>query len=402
MNKILIGLLAVIIIGGMLLRFFNIEAVFPYGWDQVRDAYQVKDILNGNIALEGPRTGVGHFHLGPLWFYLLVPFYYFTHLDPIASQYLNILICLTTFGIIFYVTKKLFTIPLALLILYMYATNAYLVGINRIPWNVSLMPCLAFLTFYLFFKTFQKKTFTYAALLMTCCGISFHAHFSAIVFPMMIGLLWLMDRNKKLLITLIKAVPFYVVWFIPTILSSFLTNYSDYHLINNFLHDYIVGFHLQFLLHQLPQTFILFRLVLLAPFILALFLVTILLLGYFSADKKEKLYCKIIFSMLISFVIIFGIYGGQVSEYYFLFTLPAIYYTFLMLLTWALRFRVVTYILLALYLSFYTYQNVSSYRMPLYGLDDQRKSVENQMKSKEKFIIKDDEIESYLYLLYKK
>ena len=77
-----------IVLIGMYLRFYKIEYIQSFGWDQGRDAWLVRDIINGKIVLNGPRTGIGHFHLGPLWYYLLVPFYLLTNLDPVGAIYL--------------------------------------------------------------------------------------------------------------------------------------------------------------------------------------------------------------------------------------------------------------------------------------------------------------------------
>ncbi|MCR4260991.1 MAG: hypothetical protein NUV69_00810 [Candidatus Curtissbacteria bacterium] len=66
----LILLIAIIAIG-IYLRFYNYENEFRFGWDQSRDAWIVRDILEGQPVLKGPRVGVGDFYLGPAYFYLL-------------------------------------------------------------------------------------------------------------------------------------------------------------------------------------------------------------------------------------------------------------------------------------------------------------------------------------------
>lgn len=75
-----------IIIVGLYLRFYNFQYTISFGWDQARDAMVVRDILSGHLTLLGPRTGEGHIHLGPAYYYLLAPFYFITNLDPIASD----------------------------------------------------------------------------------------------------------------------------------------------------------------------------------------------------------------------------------------------------------------------------------------------------------------------------
>ena len=406
MRKIDILLFLFLITVGSFIRFYNVDHVLPYGWDQTRDAFQVKSILAGNFTLEGPRTGVGHFHLGPLWFYLLVPFFYFTNLDPIASQHLNILICTITFGVLFYVTKKLFSPRLALLILGMYAFNNYMINLNIVPWNVSLMPLLSILIFYFTYKTFQEKKFMWSIALFTSCGIAFHAHFSAIVFPLMLSILWLLNKDKReIFLLLIKSLPFYLVWFIPIIFAYITTNYSDYHRMQDFLKNYFVGFHLKFLLHRLPDFFVQFRLLLTLPIFVGYLILAGNFLLYFKTSKTHKLYLKIFFSWMLSFILIFGAYGGQISEYYFLFTLPVVYYSFLVLLQrlFSIQNKMIPSLLLLCFISYYMYQNIQTYtdHKEKKGLAEQRESVRERIKKGKKIPYKDGTIEHYFYLLYK-
>lgn len=107
-HRYFFGFLVVLLIG-MYLRFYRIYDVQSFGWDQAKDAWKTRDILMRQIVLDGPRTGVGHFNLGPLWYYLLSPFYYFAKLDLRGANYLNILVNIFNFCAIFWVTKKIFT-----------------------------------------------------------------------------------------------------------------------------------------------------------------------------------------------------------------------------------------------------------------------------------------------------
>lgn len=136
-----------ILIIGLYLRFYHIEEVLSFGWDQGRDAWAVRDIIRGEYTLIGPRTGIGHFHLGPVYYYLLAPFFFVTNLDPMASNYFNILANIINFIILFVITKKIFNNNATLFVTLIYATSQYLMG-SRVPWNVTLMPGIATLIFF--------------------------------------------------------------------------------------------------------------------------------------------------------------------------------------------------------------------------------------------------------------
>src|SRR5882672_8531794 len=128
---------------GLYLRFYNIQYITHFGWDQGRDAWTILQILHGQLTLIGPRTGVGHMHIGPVYYYLLAPFFYFSHLDPMASNYFNIICVIINFIILFIVTKKLYNNYAALFVSIVYAVNNKIIGIDQVPWNVTLMPGIA-------------------------------------------------------------------------------------------------------------------------------------------------------------------------------------------------------------------------------------------------------------------
>ena len=94
-------LLIILIIVSMWLRFYKYENIQGFGWDQGRDAWKVRDVLQGKWPSQGPRTGIGDFYLGAAHYYLLAPFYLLTHGDPVASLYHNALIHLFTMIIIY-------------------------------------------------------------------------------------------------------------------------------------------------------------------------------------------------------------------------------------------------------------------------------------------------------------
>lgn len=115
-------ILCVIVAVAMYLRFYRIYDTQPFGWDQARDAWKTRDILTGQVVLNGPRTGIGHFHLGSLWYYFLAPFYYFSKLNPISANYLNFIINLFNILALSWVTKKIYSERTAILVTILYST----------------------------------------------------------------------------------------------------------------------------------------------------------------------------------------------------------------------------------------------------------------------------------------
>ncbi len=244
----------IILIIGLYLRFNHIGEVIAFNWDQGRDAWEIRNIIQGKLTLIGPKTGIGEFHLGPIYYYLLVPFYYAANLDPMASNYFNILANIVNFIIIFAVTKKIFNNYAALFVTLLYATSTYLTVINRIPWNVTLMPGVAALIFFSIINVYREKyRWVFAAWILS--GFYFNLHFTAIFLPLIVGTSFIFVKKKKLVIKYsLLSLPLYFIWFIPNILYELQNSNTDYYRMRDFLQNYYIGFHLRFMLHRLPDS----------------------------------------------------------------------------------------------------------------------------------------------------
>src|SRR3989304_8414777 len=69
------------------LRFFELEDRLQFTWDQIQNAWVMKDILDDEKwpLLGMPAKLNAGFSIGPAYYYLLLPFYKIFDLDPIAS-----------------------------------------------------------------------------------------------------------------------------------------------------------------------------------------------------------------------------------------------------------------------------------------------------------------------------
>ena len=58
---------------GLAARLINYPNRLYFTWDQGRDAFQLQQILQGDLTLIGPTSGLAGFFLGPLWYYAGIP-----------------------------------------------------------------------------------------------------------------------------------------------------------------------------------------------------------------------------------------------------------------------------------------------------------------------------------------
>ena len=82
-------LLLVILTVGFIIRIVNGKEFFVYDHDQDLAGWVVKDVLvNHHIRLIGQLTSTPGVFIGPLFYYLLIPFYLAFKMDPIGGIYL--------------------------------------------------------------------------------------------------------------------------------------------------------------------------------------------------------------------------------------------------------------------------------------------------------------------------
>lgn len=407
-HKFILAFLLIVLIG-MYLRFYRIESIQEFGWDQGRDAWKVRDIIKGQIVLNGPRTGIGHMHLGSLWYYLLVPFYLITKLDPAGAIYLNIIVNLFNFVAIFYVTKKIYGGKGALFTSFIYTTNKYLIEINRTAWNVTPIPGVAALIFYSIYKIVYENKYKWIFLLSFLTGLFFHLHFSVVFLPLIIllSLIFVKDKKKVFIYGLV-SLPLLIIWFIPSVFYDIQSKNTNTNLFNSFLKDYFINkFHFRFFLIRLHDAFIQFQTILSLPkdikvakFIIPIIYWAVLL---FEKNKKQKILGYLISLWFIVPAIGYSFYGGTTSEYYMLMNSLLVIYIVYYLQTKLikLKFKQTIYLLI-IFWSIFTYSQTKNLwiKNQNNGLIKQKEEVRKRIQENNKIMFNEGDVKAYLWQIW--
>lgn len=407
-SKKVIFLLIFLIAASLFFRFYNIGRVIPLTWDQVRDAWVMKDLLvDGKFPLLGPRTGIGHFHLGPAYYYLLAPLYFLTNLDPIAAGWFAVLATLLTMISLFWVGRAVFGIGVALLAVFICAFSGYLISMDRVPWNVSLVMMASVWIFYSLFKINegQNRWFIPLGLL---AGFFFHLHFTAVFIPPIIILSLLLVKNKKRIIPwALTAILLFLVFFIPSVVQDLRSSLGDYLKLKEFIGDYYHGFHFRFMLYRLPEVFLVFQSVLfleilrVIKYILPLIFLAKFIL--FPENKTDRFVGTVFFFFFLVTLVGFTVYSGPLSDYYFLLTMPfAIYMiAYLMVFIFRLKIKIINITLVTACL-FWAYKNVqpSFNNYSQASIDYQKQEVLKQIKLGKIIDFQEGNPASYLYYFY--
>ena len=398
-------LFILLVLVGLFIRFYRIDEAVRFGWDQARDAWAVRNIVLGKGTLIGPRAG-GQFDLGPAYFYFLIPFFLLTRLDPSALNYFNFLANIINFVIIFLATRKIFSSKGALFVTFIYAINSYLVRINQTPWNVTLVPGVAVLVFFSLYKIYEKE-FRWFFVLAATSGFFFHLHFTAVFIPLIIiaSLIFVKEKWQALKYAL-ASLPLFLLWLIPNAVYE-IQKHANAYQVPEFLKYYYIGFHWRFFLFRLGDGIIQFATIVNFPdniFVKLLIPVAFLFVIFFWEKQwKWRLFAYLISLWFVIPLIGFTLYGGPISEYYFLASAPMVLYVlaYLHMKLTRLKFLPV-YILIFAYWTVYTYQNTKNFwtRPMDKGLAAQKQDVRALIKRGEKKEFGEGVIESYLYTIW--
>ncbi|HVT01002.1 MAG TPA: glycosyltransferase family 39 protein [Patescibacteria group bacterium] len=321
-DKVLVAVIILFVIE-LFLRCYQIDIKNPFGYDQVDNAWAAKNIIvNHRYPLVGmvAKTNSG-IYIGPAYYYLISVLYFVFNLNPVASAVMAILTSIFTFWSIYFVFKKIFNQGIALigLIINTFALPAII--FDRIQWPVDFIPGLSLLIFYFLYRVIQgkPKNIIYLALSI---GFFFNIHFTAIFAPIVVILsLPLFPRTKETLKYILIGIPLFFVWIVPNIIYTITSKTSSSNA--SYIDTYYHGFHLRRMMQIIGDAFIQFDpyvffdwIKKIKPFFPILFLI-VYLKRETGRDKFKFLYLVFLWFMVPW--IIFTVYSGEMSDYYFAF-----------------------------------------------------------------------------------
>ena len=417
-TKVQVTSILILLFCEIFLRLYNFQQLNPFGWDQVDNAWAAKHILVDHVF---PLSGMvlrqnSNITIGPLYYYFVSIFYFFTHLDPIASGIIAGVTSVVSFLVLFFVTKKLFSFPVALVAVLLNTFSLPMIFFDRTQWPVAFIPCISLLIFYLLYKAITKSP-RYLLALGFVMGLSFHIHFTSIFYaPLFLLSLPLLPRKKETLLYGGGGLLCLVLFLIPSIITFLQAGYFSHAL--SYGGAYYHGFHFRRMLQLSNNAFIQFipyttdflpsfisdqvkNVLGLSRFMfLPLFSVALLIR---SMKKDTKV---LVFLTWIWFVVpwvVMTTYKGEISDYYFSSNKFIALFILSYLLMWAYQQKLllakgVVIFLLGAYMFvniFLFFQVKKEFNLLYY-----RQQVIANVKISKPIPYTDGDPESYLYYLY--
>lgn len=189
-------LVLIILIVGIFLRTYKAISWLPYGHDQDLAGWIIKDIVfNKHLRFIGQETTSKGIFIGPLFYYLQIPFFFLTNWRPTGAILLVTLI--SSFGIFsyYYCFKKIFSNNVGILASLIYAISNLIVFTDRE--TVPTMPVMIWSVWFLFslWQLYKGKQKSYL-LLGLLLGLIWHFNLASIILVPLILLTQIFSRTK--------------------------------------------------------------------------------------------------------------------------------------------------------------------------------------------------------------
>lgn len=314
-----------IILLGIFFRAYKLIERYQYGHDADLFSWIAKDIIvDHHYRLIGQLTSAPGIFIGPLYYYLNIPFFLLTNMDPIGAVIPITIIGVFTIFSYYWIFKKLFGYQTGLIASFLYACSNYIIEFDR--WVVPSTPTNLWAIWYFFIIiSLVRGNFKVLPILGILIGLIWHIHIALLPTLIAIPVAIILSKklpNKK------QIMYFFIAFFvtsIPLIIFELRHNFGQlFSLIANFTTQHpgqtgiskliqvlsMINKNLNALIFS-PNSFYIFEHI--------WFVVSILILGFLLVKKKlvntrEMLVLQIWFLGIVAF---FTLSSAPVSEYYF-------------------------------------------------------------------------------------
>lgn len=317
-------LLLLILLTGVFFRLFKYDQLFMYNHDNDLASWIIKDVVvDKHLRLIGQETSTQGIFIGGLFYYLQIPFYLLTGMDPIGATFLSAVLGFLYIAGIYYIFFRIFSKKTAYIAAALYSLSFVFIFNDReivptqpvIFWSISFFWALT----EIIKGNFRKGLLVCAVLISLIWHFNFALVLPVIIIPFAIILSGKKPRIKDIalsfLVLIILSLPLLVFEyrhsFIQTkaLVSSLTTNQQDiisgwdkvvriYHLISKNFYSIVLP----------PLNF---------PNYETLMYGYVLLFAYlFYANKNYRKYFALLLLWFTVYFLFFSLYSKRVSEYY--------------------------------------------------------------------------------------
>ncbi len=319
-------LLALIFIVAIFFRTYQLIPRLEFGHDADLYSWVVKDIVvNHHPRLIGQLTTADGIFIGPFFYYLLIPFFILTNMDPVGAIIPTISIGLLTIISFYFCLSKLFNKQVALIAAFLQAVLLKIVYFDR--WAVPTIPTYLWAIWYLFvLLQITKGNYKHLFILGILLGFIWHIHIALIPTLLALPIAFYFSKKlpdrKNILLFLLSL----VLTSLPLIIFEFRHNFSQSQsFFQNFTSNHGGGNGLDklnlvlvYLGNNLNSLFIYQKITL--PFINnQMIAVAFLFIGMFLPRYKLITFKElfVLYAWVLGTIFFFSASSSPISEYYF-------------------------------------------------------------------------------------
>ncbi|MBI4136999.1 glycosyltransferase family 39 protein, partial [Candidatus Roizmanbacteria bacterium] len=194
-------LLGGILIVAFLLRIYRVYDLTEFLGDQGRESIVLYNAWHtGTLPLIGPPVSTGQ-HLGPVYYYLIAPFFFLAGFSPMGPIILMIILDTVTVLLLFRFNTKLFSRNTALIMSFLYATSPLIVQASRTVWNPTPIPFFTTLLAIGLYDFVKNRKFNRLPLSLALLGVLVQLHYSTLILiPLTVTLVvyaWVQYRKDR-------------------------------------------------------------------------------------------------------------------------------------------------------------------------------------------------------------
>lgn len=211
--------LAIILLVGAFLRFYKIEEHVVFHGELGSNYIAIKNfLLTAEIPLVGPPTSHPWLYFGPLYYWIISPFFAIFDFNPVVGSYFFAFIGTLTIFINYIFAEKIFNKKVALVSSLIVAISPIYLEYARESRFFSIVLILFYPFYYFFLKVVsEKKSFFWFGFFY---GLFFSFHYSPLIyFPVILISFWKIKNSLKL-----KNIANVVVGFVLPNVTIFLSD----------------------------------------------------------------------------------------------------------------------------------------------------------------------------------
>lgn len=225
-------LLLIFVLLCLFFRIYKFEIFFLFEHDQDLFSWIVKDILvDHHIRLIGQLTSIDGVFIGPLFYYMLVPFFALFKMNPLGALVPILIIAVFSLISIYFVFSKMFNKTVGTIGAFIYAVSVGNAFYDR--WIVPTQPTFLWCIWYLFLLlSLVKGNFKVLPILGILMGLVWHVHVALIVLVLPVPLAIFMSKKKLILKDLILPIILFLILTAPFWVFEVRHNYQQ---VNGFI-----------------------------------------------------------------------------------------------------------------------------------------------------------------------